>query len=90
MIKRTNDTSNWTIVDTERNTYNLAVNKLFADTSTQENVSNPAGVDATNNRLDILSNGFKQRDGNTWLNASGSTYIYMAFAENPFKNSLAR
>jgi hypothetical protein len=90
MFKRTNDTSNWTIVDTARDTYNLVVNKLFADTSTQENVSNPAGVDATNNRLDILSNGFKQRDGNTWLNASGGTYIYMAFAENPFKNSLGR
>jgi hypothetical protein len=90
MFKRTNDTSNWTIVDTQRDTYNLAVNKLFADTSTQENVSNPAGVDATNNRLDILSNGFKHRDGNTWTNGSGSTYIYAAFAESPFAFSRAR
>jgi len=90
MFKRTNDTSNWTIVDTQRDTYNLVVNKLFADTSTQENVSNPAGVDATNNRLDILSNGFKHRDGNTWTNGLGSTYIYAAFAESPINYSRAR
>jgi hypothetical protein len=40
--------------------------------------------------IDILSNGFKVRDSTTYVNASGGTYIYMAFAENPFKYSLAR
>ena len=39
---------------------------------------------------DILSNGFKLRDTNAGRNASGSTYIYMAFAENPFKYANAR
>jgi len=39
---------------------------------------------------DILSNGFKLRtDGNNF-NASGGTYIYLAFAENPFKYANAR
>jgi len=42
------------------------------------------------NRFDLVSNGFKVRDGNQSLNVSGGTYIYAAFAENPFKNSLAR
>jgi len=49
-----------------------------------------SNAESTNNSCDILSNGIKLR--NTWAgaNASGGTYIYMAFAENPFKNALAR
>jgi hypothetical protein len=39
---------------------------------------------------DILSNGFKPRVASQSINVSGGTYVYMAFAENPFKNSLAR
>jgi hypothetical protein len=38
----------------------------------------------------MISNGFKLRGTAADQNASGATYIYMAFAENPFKNSLAR
>jgi len=34
-----------------------------------------------------LSNGFKQRDTSANRNGSGNTYIYMAFAENPFTTS---
>ena len=40
--------------------------------------------------LDITANGFKIRTLNSGVNTSTATYIYMAFAENPFKNSLAR
>jgi hypothetical protein len=40
--------------------------------------------------LDILSNGFKLRGNWNSSNASGGTYIYMAFAENPFKYANAR
>ena len=44
---------------------------------------------------DILSNGFKSRipagNGNeASYNSSGQTYIYLAFAESPFKTSNAR
>jgi hypothetical protein len=35
----------------------------------------------------ITHNGFKIRNTDTWFNASGGTYIYMAFAENPFVTS---
>lgn len=35
--------------------------------------------------IDFLSNGFKKTD--TFNNASGQTYIYMAFAEHPFVSS---
>jgi hypothetical protein len=40
--------------------------------------------------MDILSNGFKRRDTNTDVNASGGTYVYLAFAEAPFKYANAR
>jgi hypothetical protein len=44
----------------------------------------------TANSIDLLSNGFKLRDTNSSRNASGATYIYMAFAETPFRYSLGR
>ena len=36
--------------------------------------------------VDFISNGFKLRThgSNAWNSGSGNTYIYMAFAENPF------
>jgi hypothetical protein len=37
--------------------------------------------------MDFLSNGFKLRTSHGTANASGSTYIYKAFAENPFVSS---
>ena len=37
--------------------------------------------------IDFLSNGFKPRAGDAHINSSGTTYIYMAFAENPFVTS---
>jgi hypothetical protein len=39
---------------------------------------------------DFTSNGVKIRTTDVGTNGSGSSYIYMAFAENPFKYSLAR
>jgi len=72
----------WVLIDTARNPNNVAVNWQFPNASTAE--SNYVNV------ADILSNGFKIRA--TWdtINAPGATYIYMAFAENPLKHSLAR
>jgi hypothetical protein len=88
MFKRTNDVSDWNILDTTRSPYNTSITRLWANSSNAENSS------AVNYDIDILSNGFKQRNTNTSTssnsNLNGSTYIFMAFAENPFKNSLAR
>ena len=85
MFKRTSGVSNWGIVDSSRSTYNVCSNVLFPDLSDAELSSGDYA-----NFCDLLSNGFKPRNGATNTNISGSTYIYMAFAENPFKNSLAR
>lgn len=82
LIKDTAISSEWGIFDTSRNTFNVVDNYLMPHSSNAE-----AGAGTF--RLDILSNGFKLRNSGAW-NTSGDTLIYAAFAENPFKNSLAR
>ena len=82
MIKCSSSTMNWVILDTSRNTFNVAGSLLYP---------NDSAAEGTLASLDILSNGFKLRDATGgWINSSGSTFIYAAFAENPFKNALAR
>ena len=77
MIKQTNASGeHWTIRDNKRQSYNLELKTLFANLSNAENTGSTYGVD-------LLSNGFKCRDADVACNSSGSTYIYMAFAENP-------
>ena len=79
--KRTQDSGyDWDIYDTARDIHNVAFKELLAN-------GNGAESDGTTLSLDILSNGFKLRTNNNNGNASGKTYIYMAFAENPFVNS---
>ena len=83
MIKCTNTTGDWWLEDTSRNTYNAADLVLFPNTSGAESGSSVY-------YWDFLSNGFKLRSTSAGYNGSGNTYIYAAFAENPFKNALAR
>jgi hypothetical protein len=73
----------WNIYDDQRLGFNPASKGLYANSSDAEN-------DASGRYKDLLSNGFKIRGTSGEQNASGATYIYMAFAENPFKNTLAR
>jgi len=83
MIKNASATGDWFIYDTARNTYNVADNRLKPNLSDAEGTGGSFGPD-------ILSNGFKMRSNFGEMNGSGNTIIYMAFAENPFKNALAR
>jgi len=76
MIKRTDSTGDWVIYDGVKEPYNVI------DTYLEANSSN-ADVTLAVRELDILSNGFKVRGTNVSINASGSPYIYMAFAEEP-------
>lgn len=72
----------WYIVDTSRSPYNQTINALRANSSNTESGESVG---------DFLSNGFKIRIGaNGNFNASGTTYVYVAFAEQPFKHALAR
>ena len=74
----------WIIRDASRNTYNVADADLFPNLSDAETVS------SATRGTDFLSNGFKLRNTGTGSNSSGVTYIYAAFAENPFQYALAR
>jgi hypothetical protein len=82
MVKCTSAVGGWDIFDTSRNPYNVENAWLAAQSSAAESTSTLS--------LDGLSNGFKLRQTDQDINGSGQTYIYMAFAENPFKYSLAR
>jgi hypothetical protein len=85
MFKNTNGAGgSWVIIDSSRSPYNLANNLLLP------NANNAELVGDTGNNGDILSNGFKLRGTDGTTNLSGNTYIYAAFAENPFKYANAR
>jgi hypothetical protein len=85
LIKDTGTVGNWWIGDGTRSTYNVVSESLLPNLANAES--------SAYNECDFLSNGFKWRatDANSLPNnVSGNTYIFMAFAENPFKYSLAR
>jgi hypothetical protein len=71
----------WVMHDIKRSLFNPVNDPLLANSAGTES------VDASWSPVDFLSNGFKLRTTDTWLNGSGYTYIYIAFAENPFVTS---
>ena len=75
-------TNRWNIHDTVRNPHNPAKKIMWFD-------STDAQASETNNAMDILSNGFKLRGDGAATNASGDSYIWAAWADNPFKISRA-
>ena len=77
--------SNWNLFDNKRPGLNVTNDRLFPNLSDAETDGSPS-----NNQMDLLSNGFKLRGNNADTNMNGETFIYLAFAESPFKNSRAR
>ena len=80
MSKRSDAIDGWRMMDTTRSSYNVAQHRLLADAYGAEVVGTAQGKD-------FLSNGFKIRNTDSGYNASGGTYIYMAFAEAPLVGS---
>ena len=78
IMKRTDNTGAWHVFDNKRSGYNYANDVLQADSNTFELSGQ------TYQFVDLLSNGFKVRRATYGPNVSGGTYIYIAFAENPF------
>jgi len=76
MVKGATNTGSWVMMDNKRDPFN-SDSELYL-------LANTTDADAGGIKFDFLSNGFKCRDAATGLNASGVTYIYMAFAEHPF------
>ena len=82
MVKKSSATQSWAIMDNKRQaSFNDVDARLFADLSNSE---------STGQVCDFVSNGFKMRSTFSTTNGSGATYIYLAFAEQPFKFSNAR
>jgi len=79
LTKGTN-VSQWRLYDSARSPNNVNINRLFPYSSSAEATDTDAGID-------MLSNGFKIRGSGGDYNASGTTYIYMAFADNPLVTS---
>ena len=80
LIKAITASSDWAITDNTINPYNQMSGWLEANTDDDLN---------TNGYLDFVSNGIKFRNTNAQFN-DAQTYLYMAFAESPFKYANAR
>ena len=79
ITKMSSGTANWVMkTDGVGDAANPQTEFLYASATSAE---------GDGSHMDFLSNGFKWRDSETNNNQSGSTYVYMAFAEAPFVNS---
>ncbi len=79
LMKSSTSGENWLIYDDVRDPHNVTDEALLP------NSSSAAG--GATDAMDLVSNGFKLRSSSGSLNNSGQTYIYMAFAKNPFVDS---
>ena len=84
MVRRTDSGDAWIIKDTARSIYNGYDVELYPASSAIEGGPYSPPI------MDYLSNGFKLRNTASGSNASGGTYIFIAFAESPFKYARAR
>jgi hypothetical protein len=78
MLKDTSTAYDWMIFDNKRNGFN-------PDNDDLEPSNNSA--ESNTNKLDILSSGFKLRKADADANASGDTFIYMAFSDQSIVSS---
>ena len=83
IIKSTSATESWNIFDTSRDPSNLTTQNLNSNSVNAESDAS-SGARA----IDILSNGFKARGNNSAVN--DGTFLYLAFAKQPFKYANAR
>ena len=77
---KTTGSDNWQMLDNKRNSFNVMDKNLFANLNNAETTS-------SNYNIDFVSNGFKLRTSHSSINGSGTTYIYMAFAQAPLVGS---
>jgi len=90
MTKATSTTGDWRVWDNERNGdagagNNVVIRPIAPNLSSAENTQTDSVVG-----VDFTSNGFKFRSTGSFHNGSGVSFIFLAFAEQPFKYSNAR
>lgn len=81
ILKRTDAAYSWSVYDNTRDPDNVLLKVLYPDTTSAE-----GSFDV----MDFTATGFKLRSSSSWRNASGGTYIFMAFAEVPTRFANAR
>lgn len=81
MVKRVDSANDWGIIDSARDPHNATSKDIY---------SNLTQVDGSTGIGDLLADGFKIRVTGLFANAAGGTYIFAAFAEQPFKYARAR
>ena len=79
IIIKKDATDSWFMYDNKRGDINPNAKGLTAESNAVEETSGK--------EIDFVSNGVKIRNSNNSINTSGSTYIYMAFAEAPLVGS---
>ena len=81
MYKRVDAAAHWTFHTNKIDGYNEVTKSINANEDNAESTS------TGDNDIDICASGVKLREDNTHINASGASYIYIAFAEFPFVSS---
>ena len=81
LVKGKGFAGNWNLFDIKRPGVNPTNDRLFPNLNNSETDGS-----SSNNQIDILANGFKIRGSNVDTNSAGSTYLYMAFAEQTSLN----
>ena len=82
VVKNTvSSTDSWHTKNNKSSPFNVVDDALYLNMNIAELTNNSAL------NVDFLSNGFKLRTNNTASNGSGTSYIYLAFAESPFVTS---
>ena len=79
IVKRTDSSDDWKMVSRKVEGHNPMNQSVKANT-------NAAEAAESDHAMDLLSNGFKFRENNAAFNAAG-TYVYMAWAHEPFVTS---
>jgi hypothetical protein len=80
MIKRTDTTNQWVIVDNMRGLFQTADNALCANNADAE-----AATVSMSGAMQPTATGFHLYNANSSVNASGGTYIYIAIRRGPMR-----
>jgi hypothetical protein len=83
MVKKTSASGPWMVFDSSRDSFNVATSELRPNETTAEPI-------ATRGSVDLLSNGFKIRSTSATFLGELGDFIFLAFAESPFKYARAR
>ena len=81
IIKNISNAQYWHMQDNKRSPYNPCDNAIFP---------NATNAETDNGDIDFLANGFKIRTTENTTNQSTDTFVYMVWAEMPFKYARAR